>query len=120
MKAPVNVLPTLADIFAHPELSATLPPDAQAELYARVARLEADLRAALLTSRAHRPDGSEPPAGDRLWTIPEVADFLSVPEGYVYELARQGKIPAVRFGKYVRVPDSALKEWVVDHQGSGS
>ena len=117
MNVPVNVLPTLADILAQPELSATLPPATLAELYARVARLEADLRALLLTSRATRPDGSESPAGDRLWTIPEVADFLSVPEGHVYELARQGKIPVVRFGKYVRVPGSALKEWVVDHQG---
>ncbi len=40
--------------------------------------------------------------------------FLHIPTCRVYELARQGKIPAVRIGaKCVRFRPAALQEWVV-------
>jgi excisionase family DNA binding protein len=120
MTAPTTAGPTLADVLARPDLLATLPSQTQAELYARVVRLEADLRAVFVTRGASRDDaGRESLAGPRTWTIPEVADFLRVPKGYVYELARQGKIPTVRFGKYVRVPDADLVRWLRERQGGG-
>lgn len=113
----MNAHPTLADLVDHPELVTTLPPDALAELYGQVARLEAALRAALFTRRAHQPtEPATAAVGDRLLTIPEVASVLSVPEDYVYALARRHQIPVVRFGKYVRVRESDLKVWIRDHE----
>ena len=112
----MNARPTLADLVDHPELVTTLPPDALAELYGQVARLEAALRAALFTSGAHQPAELAAPVGDRLLTIPAVARRLCVPEDYVYALARRHQIPAVRFGKYVRVRESDLTVWIRDHE----
>jgi excisionase family DNA binding protein len=38
----------------------------------------------------------------RLLTPDELADRWSVPRAHVYRLAREGRIPAVRLGRYVR------------------
>jgi excisionase family DNA binding protein len=48
----------------------------------------------------------------QLFDIPQVAKQLNIPECRVYELARQGKIGAVKIGKYVRVPRKALVRYV--------
>lgn len=48
---------------------------------------------------------------DGLLTMRQVAERLNVPESRAYELARQGKLPAVRIGKYVRVSAEALAEY---------
>ena len=48
---------------------------------------------------------------DGLLTMRQVAERLNVPESRAYELARQGKLPAVRIGKYVRVSADALAEY---------
>jgi len=50
-------------------------------------------------------------ASDRdggLLTMRQAAERLNVPESRAYELARQGKLPAVRIGKYVRISTEAL------------
>ena len=54
-------------------------------------------------------EASEDP---ELFDIPQVAKQLNIPECRVYELARQGKIGAVKIGKYVRVPRKALMIYV--------
>lgn len=46
-----------------------------------------------------------------LLTMAEASKRLSIPESRAYELARQGKLPAVRIGKYVRVSAKALAEY---------
>lgn len=46
-----------------------------------------------------------------LLTMRQVAARLNVPESRAYELARQGKLPAVRIGKYVRISADALAEY---------
>lgn len=43
-----------------------------------------------------------------LLTMRQAAERLNVPESRAYELARQGKLPAVRIGKYVRISAEAL------------
>ena len=47
-----------------------------------------------------------------LLTLPQVATRLAIPEGRAYELARQGTLPTVRVGKYVRVPLAKFEIWV--------
>lgn len=46
-------------------------------------------------------------SSDRLLTAAEVAELLSVPESWVREATRQGKLPHVRLGHYRRyvLPD---------------
>jgi len=48
-----------------------------------------------------------------------VAELLAVPASYAYELARQGKLPTVRLGKYVRVRASALAAWLAGQDTGG-
>lgn len=52
-----------------------------------------------------------PSPEQQLLTLPQVAERLSIPESRAYELARQHKLPAVRIGKYVRVPLGKLQEY---------
>jgi excisionase family DNA binding protein len=109
---------SLDQLAAEPALVATVPLDALADLYRRAAALEAIVRARLVTAVAARPTSStDPSIPDRLLTIPQVAEILGVPKSYAYELARQRRLPALRFGKYVRVGPAALATWLTEHQG---
>jgi excisionase family DNA binding protein len=47
---------------------------------------------------------------DQLLTVEELAERLRVPESWVYEQSRQGKIPTVRVGRYVRFSLKAVLE----------
>ncbi len=42
----------------------------------------------------------------------EIAQILRVPKGRVYELARQGKLPAVRIGRQIRFREDAVEAWL--------
>ena len=58
-----------------------------------------------------RPSAHPNSQNNDLLTMAEAATRLSIPESRAYELARQGKLPAVRIGKYVRVSVQALAEY---------
>jgi len=57
-----------------------------------------------------------PPTGGngeaRLLNMQQVAQRLNIPKTKAYELVRQGRLPAVRVGKYIRVEPSKLEEWM--------
>jgi excisionase family DNA binding protein len=42
----------------------------------------------------------------------EAADLIGLGRAKTYALIRAGAIPSVRLGKSIRVPVSALREWV--------
>jgi excisionase family DNA binding protein len=42
----------------------------------------------------------------------EAAEVLRVPRARVYELVRQGRLPAVRVGRLVRIPEAELRLWI--------
>jgi excisionase family DNA binding protein len=46
-----------------------------------------------------------------LLNMRQVAERLNIPLSRAYELARQGKLPAVHIGKYVRVSEAGLQEY---------
>jgi len=48
----------------------------------------------------------------RLLTAEEVSERFQLKVRQVKELARQGKIPAVKVGKLWRFPEDSLKDWV--------
>src|SRR5260221_1186898 len=71
--------------------------------------------AAALQDDTAQPVGPPDAAGERLLKMPAVAERLNVPEAYVRELGRLGKLPTVRLGaKYVRVRVSDLEKWIRD------
>ena len=112
---PVGDVPTFDELAADPAKAAVLSPEVAGTLLARLAAVQAALLGRLLTAGA---DGAahHHPADDRPLTVPEVAARLQVGKAYVYDLIRRGELTAIRFGKYVRVPPAALREWETRHQ----
>lgn len=45
-------------------------------------------------------------------TVPEAAQILRIDKITVYELARVGRIPALRIGRRVLIPRDALLRWI--------
>lgn len=55
-----------------------------------------------------------------LLSIPQVAMRLNIPESRAYELARrQGGLPVIRIGKYLRVDPTALEGWLSGQAQTG-
>lgn len=55
-------------------------------------------------------------SGDRLLTAKEVAARWQVREQHVYTLAREGDVPHVRVGRYVRFRLPAIEAWEADQE----
>ena len=49
---------------------------------------------------------------ERLLTVAEVADVLSTTERFPRRLIEQRRIRFVRVGRHVRIPESALREFI--------
>ncbi len=49
---------------------------------------------------------------DRLLTAPEVAELLSVPESWVRQETRAGRLPHLALGRYKRYEREAVLEWL--------
>lgn len=47
-------------------------------------------------------------AGVRFLTVAEVAEMMRVSKMTVYRLVHSGELPAIRFGRSFRVPESAV------------
>jgi excisionase family DNA binding protein len=57
------------------------------------------LRAPQIEPVATRPEAVRPLTRDQVMTATEVAELLHLPVSTVYQLARQGRIPASRLGR---------------------
>ena len=79
-------------------------------------RLKAHAWVQILGSHASQHNTADVQEPDRLLTIPQVAKRLAISDGRAYELARQGKLPTVKVGKYVRVEPAALDTWIAQHR----
>jgi excisionase family DNA binding protein len=51
----------------------------------------------------------------RFLTVAEVADMMRVSKMTVYRLVHSGELPAIRFGRSFRVPESAVAAAVNQH-----
>ena len=106
---------TLGNLLAElPHAIAETPPEQLVVVIAQLAACQNTAAARLLNS--HQCDDAErkmPPTEQAsLLTIAQVAERLSVPRSYAYDLVRQQKLPAVRLGKYVRVTQEALAKFI--------
>jgi excisionase family DNA binding protein len=107
--------PSLDALAVDPNRAGTLPPDMIRVLLARCGVVQNALIACLTEISGHAVSGAE----DRLLSVPVVAELLAVPVSYAYELARQGKLPTIRLGKYVRIRASALTAWLAGQDTGG-
>lgn len=46
---------------------------------------------------------------DKLYTVLEAAEILQLRRDTIYGLIKRGELPAVRFGRTVRIPESAFR-----------
>jgi excisionase family DNA binding protein len=53
---------------------------------------------------------SQEPSDVRFLTVAEVAEMMRVSRMTVYRLVHSGELPAVRFGRSFRVPESGVTE----------
>ena len=97
-----------------PEVIAGAPREQLPALMAHLSACQSAAAARLLNGQHGAAEQSMPPAENgALLTIAQVAARLNVPKPYAYELVRQQKLAAVRFGKYVRVAEKTLAKYIV-------
>jgi excisionase family DNA binding protein len=53
---------------------------------------------------------------ERLLTAAEVAELLTVPESWVREATRDGRLPHLALGRYRRYDRDAIAAWLEDQQ----
>ncbi|HEY9478313.1 MAG TPA: helix-turn-helix domain-containing protein [Microbacteriaceae bacterium] len=51
----------------------------------------------------------------RFLTVAEVAEMMRVSKMTVYRLVHSGELPAIRFGRSFRVPESAVQSAIDNH-----
>ena len=54
---------------------------------------------------------------ERLLTAKEVAGLLAVPESWVREATRDGRLPHLTLGRYRRYSRPAIDAWLADQTG---
>jgi excisionase family DNA binding protein len=60
-------------------------------------------------------------AGRKFWKVAELAEYLAVPRGWVYDRTQSNgpdRIPHIKLGKYIRFdPESeAFRQWLAEHE----
>jgi excisionase family DNA binding protein len=103
----IRPLPALADLLADLSRINDLNPDDARVLLTQLATLQAPLLAKALATPAAAVNN---PA-EALLLVPDAAVRLGIEASYLYELIRQGRVPAVRLGpKYVRLHPTVVAE----------
>jgi excisionase family DNA binding protein len=54
---------------------------------------------------------------ERLLTAGEVAELLAVPESWVREATREGRLPHLCLGRYRRYERAAIERWLTEQRG---
>lgn len=57
---------------------------------------------------------------ERLLTAKEVAELLAVPESWVREATREGRLPYLALGRYRRYERAAIEAWLAEQRGDPS
>jgi excisionase family DNA binding protein len=108
----------LAALLADPTRVAEVPADAILSVLTEVSVQEAKLGtikvilAARLAATAGRHESSNEMTRDRLLSADDAATILRVPKAFVYELIRKGTLAATAVGKYRRIDQTDLWEFL--------
>ena len=54
-----------------------------------------------------------------LLTVPEAARVLRISRNLAYELVARRELPALRFGRVIRIPKYSLDEWIASRVSQG-
>ena len=49
---------------------------------------------------------------EKIYTVPQVAEYLQISRSKIYDWVKKGKIPHVRIGRNVRIRESDLQAWI--------
>jgi excisionase family DNA binding protein len=55
---------------------------------------------------------------NQLLTAADIAELLNLPESWVREATRQGHLPHLHLGRYIRYQASDIDAWLADHKAS--
>lgn len=61
-------------------------------------------------------DVSNPASEKLLLTAEEVSDLIGMGVDWIYEQARNGRIPVVKLGRYRRFRREAIEQWISDNE----
>ncbi len=112
--------PDLARLLEDPARAADLSDEQARKVLVRISALLTALSARTGTAADENGRPEAPAEALQLLGVPRVAELLDLPKARIYELIRQGELPAARVGaKNVRVPYAALREWVARRQDKG-
>ena len=114
---PLTPVPTLDELARDPVKAKALSPEVRAAFVAQCAVVLAALSAPLL---AAVQNSDRTPTDDRLLTLSEAAEILHFSKSYVYELARRGRLPVIREGRYVRLRHSSLRDWIAERENESA
>lgn len=116
----LKALPLLDDLAREPNRAIGLSREHRGLLLSRCAAILAALSAPDDGVAGAGPEVGEPEQErERLLTVPEVSELLGFARGYTYELLRRGEIRALHHGKYWRVRQSALAEFIENYEARG-
>ncbi len=49
---------------------------------------------------------------EKIYAIPEIADYLKMSKSKVYDLVKKEKIPFIKIGRNVRIRETDLDQWL--------
>jgi putative molybdopterin biosynthesis protein len=49
---------------------------------------------------------------EKIYTVPEIAQYLKMSKSKVYDLVKKKKIPFIKIGRNVRIRQSDFDEWL--------
>ncbi len=114
--SPTLSLDAIAAAASPTEALSQLSPDALAVLAGRCAVIQSAIQIAITGRAATTPAAPAPTSPPRLLAAHDIAQRTGFALSYVYELIRSGSLRAVKVGKYRRVTESALAEWIAQHE----
>lgn len=55
----------------------------------------------------------------RFLNVSELAEYMGVGKAAAYELCRRQGFPAIRIGNSIRIPNTALQQWIANELNNG-
>ena len=52
---------------------------------------------------------------EKIYTVPQVAEYLQISRSKMYDWVRRGKIPHILIGRNKRIKESDLQAWIEDN-----
>lgn len=121
-RAPISPV-TIDELIADPGRAKSLEFETVPELLAEIASREAALKTlqgALLSLMLIKHGGSSRSAEAGLLDAPELAKRLGVPESWVREQARLGRLPFIRLGHYVRFRLEEVERFLAEQRSQAA